>query len=226
VTSDQKPTSLADALRQGAFIGAGAASLGVTFWLISRSLDSVSGNRMAPWILGRASGITAYLLLFTVVMSGLVLSHPWRARWSRPSAATRIRTHIALSLFTLGFTLLHVFVLATDKYAGVGWRGAFLPMAATYRPAWTTLGLFGLWTGLLIGLSAAAAGHVPRRLWWPIHKVAATCFVLVWLHGVLGGSDTHTIMALYVVTGLAVVGLGISRYWARTPADRIAELTS
>ena len=58
----------------------------------------------------------------------------------RPSSAVRIRTHVSLSVFTLVFTVLHIVVLATDKYAGVGWWGAFVPMGSTYRPLPVTLG--------------------------------------------------------------------------------------
>jgi len=64
-------------------------------------------------ILGRAAGITSYLLLVGLVLFGLVLSHPARARWRRPSSATRIRVHVSLSVFTLVFTVLHIVVLAT-----------------------------------------------------------------------------------------------------------------
>ena len=99
--------------------------------------------------------------------------------------------HVSLAVFTLAFTALHVVVLATDSYAGVGWRGALVPMAATYRPVPVTLGVIGVYAGLLAGLTAALAGRVTARIWWPIHKVAALSLVLVWVHGVLAGSDTR-----------------------------------
>ena len=115
-------------------------SAALTSWLVGMGITSVVGDRMAPWILGRAAGITSYLLLVALTLFGLVLSHPSRARWRRPSAATRIRAHVSLSVFTLVFTVLHIVVLATDKYAGVGWWGTFVPMGSTYRPLPVTLG--------------------------------------------------------------------------------------
>lgn len=200
------------------------ASCGVSGAVIGSAFHAVTGNRMAPWIIGRAAGISAYLLLFGLVMLGLALSHPWRSRIARPSPVTRIRLHIALALFTLAFTALHVVVLATDRYAGVGWWGAALPMRASYRPAAVTLGLIGLWSGLLAGITAALAGRLPARAWWPIHKVAAAALILVWLHGVLAGGDTDALRWMYVGTGAATVALALSRYGARTPADLVAEL--
>jgi hypothetical protein len=198
-------------------------SAAVTGLLAGGAVRLVHGNRMAPWILGRAAGVCAYLLLVALVLFGLVLSHPARTRLRRPSTATRIRMHIGLALFTLLATTLHVVVLATDRWAGVGWAGAVVPLSAAYRPAPVTLGLIGAWVGLLAGFSAALAGRLPRRLWWPVHKVAAVSLVLIWTHGVLAGSDTPALLAMYIVTGAAVVGLAASRYVARTPPER-AEL--
>lgn len=200
-------------------------SAAVSAWLVGRSIVAVHGNKQAPWILGRAAGVTAYVLLVALVLLGLVLSHPWRTRFTRPSTATRIRLHVSLAVFTLAFLVLHIVVLATDSYAGVGFRGALLPMAATYRPMPVTLGVIGAYAGLLAGVTASLAGRVTARVWWPIHKVAAVSLVLVWVHGVLSGSDTHLILGLYVVTGVLVVAVALSRYISRTPADRVAELT-
>lgn len=192
---------------------AGAGAVGMTAgWVVNR----VSGDRMAPWILGRASGICAYLMLVGLVLFGLSLSHPRRAERGR-SAMTRMRAHIVLALLTFGFIVVHVVALATDAYAGVGWLGAALPLGAQYRPLPVTLGVLGLWLGLLAGGSAALAGRLPRRSWWPLHKIAALTFVLVWLHGVLAGSDTTALLGLYIGTGLLVLGAAVDRYANRRP---------
>jgi len=210
-------------------IGAGlviliTGSAVLTSWLVGTALLSVIGDRMAPWILGRAAGITSYLLLVALVLMGLVLSHPYSSKWRRPSAAVRIRTHVSLSVFTLVFTVLHIVVLATDKYAGVGWWGAFVPMGATYRPMPVTLGVIALYAGLLAGLTAAFAGRISARIWWPIHKVAIAAMVLVWLHGVLAGIDTPVILAMYVATGFLVVSLALSRYLTESHRDEVEAL--
>jgi hypothetical protein len=187
------------------------AGAGITVALLAAAYEHVAGNRMAPWIIGRASGVCAYLLLVGLVLLGLVLAHPARARLGG-STPGRVRAHIALSVFTLAFTALHVVVLATDRYAGVGWSGALLPLHASYRPVPVTIGLIGVWAGLLAGLSAAAAGRLPRRVWWPLHKVAAVSLVLIWVHGVLAGGDTPALLALYVGSGVAVLAVAAWRY--------------
>ncbi len=192
------------------------ASAAVTGIIAGLVVAQMSGNRMAPWILGRATGISSYLLLVALVLLGLSLSHPRRAERGR-TAMVRMRAHIVLSLLTLALTALHIVVLATDRYAGVGWWGAALPMGAQYRPVPVTLGVIGAWVGLLAGLSAAAAGRLPRRAWWPLHKVAAVSLVLIWLHGVFAGSDTPALLGLYAGTGALVVVMALGRYAARRP---------
>jgi hypothetical protein len=197
---------------------------GLSAWLVGRAVESVSGDRNAPWILGRASGVTSYLLLTALVMLGLVLSHPRRVRWRRPSQATRIRIHVSLAAFTFAFIVLHIVVLATDDYARVGWPGALLPMASQYRPSAVTLGVVGTYAGLLAGLTAAFAGRWARRVWWPVHKVSGVSLALVWLHGVLAGGDTPALRILYLGSAGGVLLLALTRYAAATPADRIRDL--
>ena len=187
--------------------------------LVGVAVSSVAGNQKAPWLLGRAAGITSYLLIVGLVSFGLLLSHPAAGRLQRPSRAVRLRIHVSLAVFTLVFTTLHIVVLATDAYAGVGWRGAVIPGAATYRPLAVTFGVIGLYAGLLAGLTAAAAGRLPGRVWWPIHKVAIVTLVLVWGHAVLSGSDTPALLVMYLASGAFVLVLAVTRYIAPTGRD-------
>jgi predicted ferric reductase len=200
---------------------AGGAAVGFALWTV---VGAVNGTSPVAWVFARASGVTSYLLLVTLVTTGLVLSHPWSRGIRRPSARTRLGLHVSLATFTLVFTVLHVAVLATDPWAQVGWRGAVLPMASTYRPVPVTLGVLALWAGLVTGVTARLAGSVAARVWWPVHKIAGAALVLVWAHSVLAGTDVVGLRGFYLATGFAVLGLAVTRYAARTPTDRVAEL--
>lgn len=201
-----------------------ALSIGTTAW-IAGGIASDLGTRDAPtWILARASGFTSYVLILFLVLLGMTLSHPAAKRLTWPSPATRLRVHVSLSVFCLVFTALHVLALVVDPWAGVGWAGALLPMSSEYRPVAVTLGVIALWAGLVTGLTASLAGRFAGRVWWPIHKVAAVVFLLVWAHGLLAGSDTRAAVWFYLATGALVLMLGVSRYSSATPADRVAEL--
>jgi len=198
-------------LRTGVAVTISGAVTGVFAGLV---YTQIRGDRMAPWILGRATGVVAYLLLVTLVLLGITLSHPRRAARGR-SATTRMRAHVTLALLTLLMVGLHVAILATDQYAGVGWAGALLPMHATYRPVGVTFGVLGTWLGLLAGLSAGAAGRLPARVWFPVHRVAAVSLVLVLVHGLVTGWDSHVLLGMYVGTGLLVSVFAGHRYAAR-----------
>jgi hypothetical protein len=202
----------------------GMLAAGGSSWLVARGVLALSHQPMGPWLLARAGGLTSYLLLVALVCTGLVLAHPWRTRITRPATATRLRVHAALASGTFVFTVLHVVALAVDKHAGVGWRGALLPLASDYRPVPVTLGVIGVYAGLVAGLTASMAGRLAARIWWPVHKTAASSLVLVWAHSILAGSDTPALLALYLGSGGLVLVLAISRYTARTTADRVVEL--
>jgi hypothetical protein len=201
-------------------------SAAVTAWLVGVAVSSVAADKMAPWLLGRAAGVSSYLLIVALVSLGLLLSHPAGGRLRRLPPTILLRVHVSLAIFTLAFTALHIVALASDRYAGVGWRGALVPGLASYRPLPVTLGVIGLYSGLLAGITATAAGRVIGRVWWPIHKVAIGSLILVWLHGVLAGSDTVPLLIMYVATGLVVVLLAVSRYSARNRSDDIYALVN
>lgn len=218
--SRHEPPPVVLGLGTGALVLATAGSLAAAGWLV---LDALGGSKV-PWVFGRASGLTSYVLLLALVTTGLVLAHPWSRHLHLPSPRTRLAVHVGLATFTFVFTVLHVVVLATDPWAKVGWVGALLPMASVYRPVPVTLGVLALWAGLVTGLTARFAGRVAGRLWWPIHKVAAVVLALVWAHSVLAGSDVVALRGFYLATGCAVLALAVTRYAARTPGDRVQEL--
>ena len=174
---------------------------------------AVARNAMPLWLVARAAGITAYLLLTLVTAMGLVLSHNTRARL-RPHPS-RIRLHLALVVFTLAFTAMHIAVLVLDPYAKVGVLGALLPLGAAYRPVPVTLGLLSLWAGLISGASASLAGRGAGRIWLYLHRLAGSAWLLAWMHAVLTGVDTAALTGMYVFTGLGMLALALWRYLAK-----------
>ncbi len=209
-------------LRAAGTVLAIATSSALSAGFAGTAIARLAPSDMAPWLLGRASGLCAYLLIWGLVAYGLWLAHPWSARPGGRRRVAHLRIHVSLAAFTLAFTVLHVVALATDPFAHVGWRGALLPGFSAYRPFAVSLGILGLYAGMSAGVTAAAAGRFARRLWWPVHKVAATAFVLVWTHGVLAGTDAPLLLVGYLVTGGAVFALAVSRYLASDARGRAA----
>jgi len=179
-------------------------------------------NRMLPWILGRSLGLAAYLALTGAVVLGLWLRHPWRARLARPSPTSVLWAHVTLVAGTVTLLLGHVTALALDQYAGVGWIGVFVPWGARYRPTPTALGALALYSLVLVAGTAALAGSIGRRIWFPVHTVSVLVFCLVLAHGVLTGSDARALQWLYVGTGVAVLVLQVTRWFAGRAGRTVA----
>jgi len=178
--------------------------------LATATLAPLLHNRMGPWIVGRGLGLAAYLALTALVVVGTWFRHPWRIRRPLLHPAMQLRTHAALAVATLALVAGHTLALVLDPYAGVGWVGAMVPGAAHYRPVAIALGTLGLYTGIVVGASAALAGRVGRGSWHGVHRLAAVAFALVWVHAVLAGSDTLALRVMYLATGALVIGLTAS----------------
>lgn len=169
-------------------------------------------SRYFPWLTGRALGIAAYLALTALVVLGVWIRHPWRLRRPLVHSETRLRVHATLATASLVLVAGHLVSLASDKYAGVGWIGAFVPFRAVYRPTAVSLGVIAMLFMVLLFVTARSAGRVGARHWLAYHRLAGVNFVLVWFHGVMAGTDTAALRWLYVGTGGFVVFLTLTRY--------------
>jgi predicted ferric reductase len=211
------PTPLGRVFLVGLGVG---VSAGLTLLIAAIAFSGYATVPMPKWVLARSAGVTSFVLLTFVVAMGLLLSHPHKAQWKWPALITRLRIHVGLAVFTLVFTALHVIVLVFDDYAKVGVLGALLPFGSEYRPVPVTLGLLGLWAGAAAGITAARAGHrFASKIWWVLHKVAISSYVLIWFHSVLSGSDPAALMPLYLASAAALLGLALWRYASRLPTE-------
>lgn len=171
-------------------------------------------SKYFPWITGRALGLAGYLSLCALVIFGIWIRHPWRFRWSLVHGETRLRLHASLGTATLALVIGHLVSLASDRYAGVGWVGAFVPGFSQYRTLAVSLGVVSFFFMILLFTTARAAGRRGARHWRTYHRMAIVTFVMVWLHGVLAGTDTRALGGLYVVSALAIATLAATRYGA------------
>ena len=169
-------------------------------------------SRYFPWLTGRALGIAAYLALTALVLLGVWMRHPWRLRRPVVHSETRLRVHATLATATIALVAGHLASLASDKYAGVGWIGAFVPFKAVYRPTAVALGVMAMLFMVLLFVTARSAGRIGARHWLLYHRLAVANFALVWFHGVLAGTDTGALRLLYVASGGVVVFLTLTRY--------------
>ncbi len=168
--------------------------------------------QMRLWLAGRATGMTAYVLLTVVITLGLILSHP--VNQSTWKLSKRIFPwHENLFAFLIAFIAAHIVSLVLDPYAGVGVEGAFIPGLSSYRSVPVALGTLSLYALIVAGLTARYTRLLPTGYWLKLHRVSIGVFVLAWTHGVLAGTDSDAFRAIYAVSGLVVIFAAAYRYW-------------
>lgn len=194
--------------------GLGAAVIGANVaagYLAVHFATPLVHNRDLLWIAGRTLGMAALAALALLVVVGLWIRHPWRARWRAAHAETLLLVHAALGAAVVVLVVGHVAALALDTYAGVGWRGAVVPGAAAYRPVPVALGVVAAYFVLAVAGTVTIGGRIVGRRWRLVHHLSLPTFALVWCHGVLAGSDTSRLRIVYGVVGTLVCVLAVTR---------------
>ena len=143
---------------------------------------------MTTWIILRAAGIGAYLMLFFSVAFGLVAtSAPFGKRIAKQSA---ILIHQFMS--TVGLVLLgvHICGLLLDRYIHFGPTQVLVPGTSSYRPVAVAIGVVGMYSMVLVAVSSWLRKHYSAKVWRALHMAAVPAFVLSMLHGVFAGADS------------------------------------
>lgn len=157
------------------------------------------------WLLARASGITAYVVLTLSVLAGLVLkSRPF----ARLRAATVTEVHKTLALTGLGALVLHATSLVLDTTVKVSVPALLIPGLVSYRPAAVAAGVIAAWLMALVTASFWLRKRIGVRMWRRLHWVTYALFGLATFHGVTAGTDTARpwMHALYLGAAGAVAG--------------------
>jgi sulfoxide reductase heme-binding subunit YedZ len=151
------------------------------------------------WILARASGLTAYVLLTLSVLAGLTVK-------SKPfGKAVRIPTvtdlHRFLVLLGLGAVAIHGITLVLDSTIRITPAALLVPGLVPYRPVWTSLGVLSAELMLVVYVSFGLRKRIGVRNWRRLHYVTYAIFAAATLHGLAAGTDTSQRWALWLYAG-------------------------
>lgn len=115
------------------------------------------------WLVSRASGIVALVLISATVLLGLAMA----ARAVRRPAIKRVsaRLHEHLALAAIAAIGLHGAALLGDHWLKPGWRGITIPFALSYRPAFTGIGIIAGYLAVLPGPSFCLRRRLGTRRW-------------------------------------------------------------
>ncbi len=193
-----------------ALLGAIATRLG----LIVPALPRPRGTD--AWMLSRATGLLAYVVLGIDVIIGLLIS---TRRGDRlvPRAAL-VDIHGWLSPLALAFVLAHGALLLADDYVRFDAIDIAIPFMSSRWPAAIGIGVLAAYFMVVVHLSFALRKRIGVSTWRRIHYLSFVVFVLTTVHAISIGTDrgspvfvTAYALALVVVAMLAGVRLREAR---------------
>jgi predicted ferric reductase len=163
------------------------------------------------WYVTRSAGIIAYLLLWFSTVWGLAV--PSRLLNPVLEQTFTVDFHEFISLLSIGFTLVHIFVLTIDRYLPYTPLQILLPFLSPYRPFWVGMGVIAFYITLLVTITFYLRSRIGVKTFRSIHVLSLLGYLGVTLHGVYAGTDSPllSMQLLYKGTGLVVVFLTV--YW-------------
>ena len=139
------------------------------------------------WLLARAAGLTAYVLLTLSVLAGLALK-------SRPSRRLRqagvLDLHRTLAVASLGALALHGGALVLDTTVKVTLAALVVPGLVAYRPAAVAAGVLAGWLLVVVTASFRLRRRIGMKNWRRLHWATYALFALATVHGLAAGTDT------------------------------------
>ena len=157
------------------------------------------------WLLARAGGVTAYVVLTASVLAGLTVKSRPFGRAVRTASATDV--HRFLALLALGALALHGPALAVDSTVHITFGGLLVPGLSAYRPVPVAAGVLAAEIMLLVVVSFALRRRIGMRNWRRLHWATYLVFVMATVHGLAAGTDSSTpwVFGLYLGAIGAVV---------------------
>ncbi len=136
------------------------------------------------WLLARAGGLTAYVMLTLSVLAGLLVkSRPFRAL--KPAAVTDL--HRILAMLGLGALAGHAAALVLDTTVKVSVPGLFIPGLVSYRPVWTSFGILAAEMMVLVYASFSMRKRIGTKNWRRLHWATYAIFAAATVHGIAAG---------------------------------------
>jgi cytochrome b561 len=166
---------------------------------------------VTTWIVLRAAGIGAYVMLFLSVAWGLASTTSILGKRIPKATATTVHQFMATcGLFLLG---VHVGVLLIDAFMPFSIADVTIPMVSAFRPIAVSFGIVAMYLTVFVIVTSWLRKPIGTRWWRRTHLLAVPTFVLSLVHGVFTGTDSGRapMWWTYVATGLLVLFLLVVR---------------
>lgn len=162
------------------------------------------------WLLARASGLTAYVLVTASVLAGLVLKSKPFGRAVK--AASVMDVHRFLASLGLGMLALHGVALTLDRTVKIPLAALLVPGASPYRPFQVALGVVAAELMGLVYVSFSLRKRIGQKNWRRLHWAAYGVFLLGTVHGLTAGTDASQPWARALYLG-AIGSVAFATAW-------------
>lgn len=171
------------------------------------------------WELARVAGLSAFAALSVSLLTGLSL-RTGVLDWLGSNRVLRA-LHEYTTVLWMPLGGLHIVALLLDQTARVRLVDVVVPFLMPYGTLAIGLGTITFEVFLLVAVTGLLKRRMGSRAWLWIHRLSYFAFGLVFVHGVLGGSDfgDPVISALTWSTAGLLALLSAARViWGRLPA--------
>jgi sulfoxide reductase heme-binding subunit YedZ len=139
------------------------------------------------WLVSRASGIVALVLISLSVVIGLAMAAKLLRRPNLKRGGARLHEHLALT--ALVAISVHGLALLGDHWLKPGWRGITVPFALSYKPGFTGIGILAGYLAVLLGPSFYLRRRIGARRWRRLHRMTVIVWLMSVVHALGAGSD-------------------------------------
>lgn len=178
------------------------------------------------WLVARASGVVALVLVTVSVGLGLTMAGRVARRpgWPRVLLAIHEQTAIA----GLVAIAVHGLALLGDHWLHPGVAGITVPFALGYRRPYTGLGVISAYLAALLGLTYYFRARIGAKRWRTAHRATILVYIMGVIHTLGAGTDAGAVWlrAFLVATGVPIVLLLAHRLRPRRAAPRAAVTAS
>jgi DMSO/TMAO reductase YedYZ heme-binding membrane subunit len=154
------------------------------------------------WLVSRAAGLVALVLLTTTVVLGTVSTARTRSatwpRWARQAL------HRDVALLSIGALAVHIGAVVLDNYVDIRWYVALVPFVSAYRPVWVGLGTIAFDLVLVVIATSLLRVRLGVRTWRAVHWLTYAAWPVAVLHYLTTGSDAGAPWGV----ALAVLAIG------------------
>lgn len=141
----------------------------------------------AWWLVSRAAGTVALVLVTVSVLIGLLMASGMLRRPGLKRNLMSVHEHTAL--VALVSIAVHGISLLGDRSIDPGPLGVLVPFTMSYRPLYTGLGILSGYLAAALGLSFYARKRIGGGRWRRLHRLTVLAYLLGVAHAIGAGSD-------------------------------------